>query len=429
MKIVHIGAGSYVFTPGVIKDAIIKHKLSGSELVFVDLNRDMAELMAQVARNAAGQNNVNIKISHSTDGNAVLPGADFVILSAAVEGARRWQKDFELLLKAGIPEQARECGGLGGMLYAFRSISMVMRIVRDMEKLCPDAMLLNVTNPLPRVITAVNKYTRITAAGFCNAAQGGANGFQFLADLLGKDVNEIEVASAGLNHFAWLGAIRERKTGKDLLPRVREKIKTGKEKFLKKWLDEYDAVGLSGSGHMKEFLPYYPEFAENYCSGKAHHVPFHGDQEQREKRLGLIREVASGKTSWNEADIHCSWEHPVDFAVAIAGKNDTDFPMLNIQNRGYMRQLPDSRIVEVPVVAGNGKFTGREVPAFPPKLVEVLNKVSDTHELVADAAVKGSRTMAKQAIEMDPAISDKTRALSVVDEMIDAHLDVLPEFN
>ena len=185
MKIVLIGAGSYVFAAGVVHDAIVDHRIDGLELSLVDVDLEAAQGMAAVAERMASDAGLEVEASATDDRAAALPGADYVVVCAEVQGARRWQMDYEVLSEAGMPEQARECGGLGGLLKALRTTTLVLDIARDMERLCPRAWLLDVTNPMPRVVTAVTRATKVRCAGFCNAAWGAYGDYHRLGRLLG----------------------------------------------------------------------------------------------------------------------------------------------------------------------------------------------------------------------------------------------------
>lgn len=419
MKIVLIGAGSHVFAPSVLNDAIVEHRLD-CELALVDLDRGMAGLMESVGRRMAAEAGAATRLSSTDDRREALPGADFVILSAAVQGATRWTMDRDILARAGTPDQARECGGVGGLSYALRSITLALDVCRDMEKLCPRAMLLDVTNPVPRVVTAVNNYTGIRAVGFCNVAWGGYPGYQRLAAMVGRGADEIEVATAGLNHFSWLVEITDRRTGEDLYGLVEEKV-SAEGGLICKWRREYGGIGVSGAGHMGEYLPFDPE--NRYRESP----PFHGDAGERRRRCETLRRIASGELDLNAHTHHC-WERPLDVAVALGEGVDMDFDMVNVPNEGSLPQLPDGRTVEVPASARNGELRGRTGLSLPEGVAGICRAVSDVHELVSEAAATGERRPLESAIEVDPAITDKAAAARALDEMLEAHSDILPQF-
>jgi len=226
MKIVVIGAGSFVFGTTVLKDVIERHRLAGCAIHLVDINADAARLMAAFGDHMARSLNVPCTVTPHTDYRRVLPGADFVILCAAPEAQRRWEMDCAVLQDVGMPNQQRECGGLGGLSNSLRAISLALDVSQDMEKLCPQAILLDVTNPMPRVVTAINRFTSIRAYGFCNVAFGGPTGYEEIARLLQHPLSQIRVVTAGLNHFAWLISVRDAETGRDLMPEVHTAVRS-----------------------------------------------------------------------------------------------------------------------------------------------------------------------------------------------------------
>ena len=424
MKLVHIGAGSFVFAPTVLRDAIARHRLDGWQLVLVDPDAELVGAMAGMGRAMAAEEGVDLDVQWTTDRADALPGADFVVLSAAIEGARRWQMDYEVLQRAGIPGQARECGGVGGLSYALRSVTLALGICRDMERLCPDALLLSVTNPLPRVLTAVRSHTDVRAVGFCNAAYQGPTGYSWLAGLLGREQAELRVVTAGLNHFAWLVDARDAVTGEDLYPAIEDAVRAGTGRAfepLQRWLGEYGAIGVSGAPHMMEFLP-----AEGAAART--HPPFHGTPDERRRQHETLQAVAGGVLSWRDAGLHFSWEHPVDVAAALARREEAAFDMVNVPNAGLLSELPEGRIVEVPARASQGELHGHEVGRLPGRVSEICRTVSDVHELAAEAAATGDRDAARRAIEIDPAVTEKRPALRALDEMLAAHADILPQF-
>ncbi len=424
MKIVVIGAGSFVFGPTVLLDVIERHRLAYAELVLVDLDGEAAEIMAGVGRRMAEDLDVACRIAATTDRRTAMPGADFVILSASPQGAKRWKVDYEILKRLGMPDQARECGGVGGLSNALRSISLVLDVCEDMEALCPEATLLDVTNPMPRVVTAVHRFTPIQAYGFCNAAWQGPTGYAWLASLVERPQDAITVMTAGLNHFAWLVAIRDRATDEDLYPVVETAVREGegaRYALLRAWLETYGGIAVSG-GHTAEYLPFDP---------RAHYPtrpPYHGDAEARQRHWDTLRAVADGQVPWRDVQLGGSWEHPVDVAVAVETGDPLVVDMINLPNAGYLSDLPDGRIVEVPAMVEDGTVQGLKVGALPGQVGALCARVSDVHELVAEGAAKGNRALLQRAIEIDPAITDKAAAMQALEEMLVAHHDLLPRF-
>jgi alpha-galactosidase len=428
MKLALIGAGSYVFAPTFLHDAIVRHRLEGAELALVDLNRAAAEAMAALGRRLAEEAGVRVRLTAHTDRREALRGAFAVALCASPDGIRRWHMDHAILVRHGLPTQARECGGLGGLLNAFRSITLALDVARDMERLCPGAWLLDVTNPMPRVVTAVIRFTGVRCLGFCNIAFGGNAGYEECGRLLGRELRELDVQTAGLNHFAWYTRIREARTQADLYPqavaRVAAAARAGDRRapVRQRWLEEYGLLMAGSVEHHGEFLPEQPgvEYPDR--------PPYHGNDEERRQRWDDLRQMAEGRKSWAPLVEHGSWEHPVDVAAAQWRGADLDVPAVNLPNRGFLPALPEGRVVEAPVRLRRGRLEGVPVPALPAPLTARLRELSDVHELCAEAAATGSRGTARRAVESDPAVVNKAAALAALDEMLQAHRDLLPQF-
>ena len=424
MKITLVGAGSFVFGGTVLIDALERLRMEG-ELALVDLNLEAAEAMAGVGRQMAREFGLDCAVWATADRREALPGSDFVILSAAPQGSRRWQMDYEVLAAAGMPEQARECGGLGGLSYTLRTASLALDVAADMSALCSGATLLDVTNPMPRVVTAVKRFTEVPVYGFCNMAFRGAEGYEWLAGLVERPMARLDVVTAGLNHFAWLVAMHDTKTGEDLMPQVEEAVRRGEGHemaVLRRWLERYGAISVTGVDHAAEYLPTEADIPYRAAP------PFHGDEAERREHLARLRAAGAGELDWRTALDHGSWEHPVEVAVALVRGADVAVPILNLANRGYLTDLPDGRIVEVPARIGAGQLIGVKVGALPGEAAAICRTVSDVHELIAQGAATGDRDALRHAIEIDPAVDDKAAALGVLDDLIAVHRDLLPRF-
>ncbi|MGO4548897.1 hypothetical protein AB4Z29_29310 [Paenibacillus sp. 2TAB23] len=435
MKLVLIGGGSFVFAPTVLEDVIINHRLMDDELVLVDPNAEVVEAMAGAGRSIAEKLGVTVRLSSTTDRREALVGADYVIVSASPQGSRRWEMDYNILSELGMADQARECGGVGGLMNGLRSITLLLDICRDMEELCPKARVLDVTNPMPRVVTAIDRYTSIRAAGFCNIAYQGADGYAFLPGLVGKKSEEVDILTAGLNHFAWVVSMIDRKTGADLLPELVSYVQDGvwpglpehkrrELKVMRRWLLQYGAVAAGAVDHHAEYLPVQSDI--HYTTTP----PYHGTEDERKQRLSELQAIACGKSSdWEVLFNHPSWEHPVDVALVMEAGGTRTFDIMNIRNNGAIAQLPTERIVEVPVRIDAGEWEPIAIPVLPDALVLIMRQISDVHEIVAEAAAKGDRSLVHRAVDLDPAISNKEAAHVAVDQMLEIHADLLPQFN
>ncbi len=424
IKIAIVGAGSYVFSTGLLDDLLVTHRLDGCRLVMMDLDADAAEILAALARRVGDATGVRVEAVATTDRTAALDGADFVTLSAAVQLLKRYRMDREVLHRHGITEIHSECGGVGGLSYTLRQVPLVLDVARDMERLCPDAWLLNVSNPLPRVLTAVTRHTSIKAAGFCNVAWGGPNGYANVARLTGRTPSELDVVSAGTNHFAWLLSARDRRTGEDLMPVVAAAMDAARGGFgplTDLYWRRYGRLALPGDTHTGEFLPFEPEVSTE-------RVAHHGTPDERQRRHELLADAAAGRRPWREAFAHHSWERPGDVIAAMAADRRERVDMINLPNRGAITGLPDDAIVEVPAIVDSDGITGEPVGRLGEPVGGLCAAVAAVHGLAAEAAVTGDRRILRAAIDIDPAVRDKQAAWAAITDLLAAHADVLGQF-
>jgi len=425
VKIAIVGAGSYVFGMGLLYDLIVEHRLPGMQLALMDLDGEMASLMAGVAGRMAADAGVAVELEATTDRTAALAGADYVTTSVAVQLRRRWEMDKAVMHRYGIREITSECGGVGGLSYALRSVALLLAIARDMERLCPQAWLFNVTNPLPRVVTALTRHTRIRTAGFCSNAWGAYGGYGNVAALVGRDMREIDVVSAGLNHFAWLLSARDRRTGEDLLPAVQAALEGGAwigRPLTRGWWRRYGVLPLDGDSHTGEFFPFDPADGREL-------VAHHGNDEERTARREALRAAAAGRQPWQPLLQGRAWERPADVIEALTSGRPRYLDMINVPNRGAIEGLPEEAIVQVPAWVEDGEIRPVGIGPLPPSIAELCTQVSHVHDLVAEAAATGDRALVAEAVRADPAISDKAAGLAAIEELIRVHGDLLTQFS
>lgn len=421
-KVALVGAGSYVFSSGLLYDLIYLHQMP-LELVLIDLDLERAELMAGVARRLALERDTPLEVTVTSHREA-LQGADFVTSSVAVQLQGRWDMDKAILGQHGIREILSENGGLGGLSYTLRAVQQGLAIARDMERWCPKAWLLNVSNPLPRVLSAVLHHTQIRALGFCNVAHGGEGGYHNLAQLLQRPLETLKGVSAGINHFAWLLELTDRDSGQDLLPQVYDALKRGawadRPLTLELWR-RFGRVPLSGDTHIGEFIPFDPALM-------VEHQAHHGTPLERAAHFQVLRELAAGSRPVSQLLKGRSWERPGDVIHALSTGQNLQLDMVNLANAGFISSLPEGVVVEVPAQITGGEVCGVQVPHFPEPLAELLGQVSRVITLSAEAAATGNVALLEQVIELDPAIANKPAARKALPALLERHCDVLPQF-
>ena len=231
-KIAAIGAGSFVFGPSVLAQTFLEYGLNDVHLALVDPDVETIELMAGVCRRMARERGLTATITTHADRAEALDGAGFVICSASPQMKARFQTDWRIIDEYAPGHLKTEFGGIAGIGYSLRQIALIRAVTDDMKRFCPQAWLLNVSNPLPRVAQAASE-NGIQTAGFCAVSLSSYGTLWRL--LTGEHLAypweaaraKWRVTSAGLNHFAWVVGLEDRASGEDLLPLVRERLATG----------------------------------------------------------------------------------------------------------------------------------------------------------------------------------------------------------
>ena len=427
LKIAFIGAGSYTFGPSMIKQAFVENRLDGIELALMDARRESAELMAALARKTAERVGVKATITATDRRDEALAGADFVICSVAVQGQRRFEMDCDVVRRVCPAHIITEFGGVAGISYSLRQIAMIEGLAADMKRLCPDAWLLNVANPLPRVCQAAHE-RGVHTVGFCSASSGVYN----LAWMLLKGERlrypwtaakeRWDVTMAGLNHFSWLLAMRERATGEDILPRLRARLDAGATTNNPRCEGIWRETGwlvLPYDGHCQDFLP--PVGTEHSRTEN-----FHGTAEERDARMAFLRRADEGQASVEDLPGE-SWERPMDLIAALALGRKAQFNSVNLVNDAQIPSLPRGVFVESP---GEADAKGLRTPTLPlpdSTLPYALSAAAVTDTIVR-AALTRSRALVRRAVELDPTVIDKRTGIAAMDALLSAHADVLPAY-
>jgi alpha-galactosidase len=435
-KIAIIGAGSVSFGPAVLGDLFsLADRLRGAEIWLVDINAESLEWMARYAArlNASFGDDPPFVLRHTTDRREALPGAQFVVISVAVDRCATWKLDWQIPLKHGARHVLGENGGPGGLSHALRNIPIVLDIARDVERLAPGALILNFTNPMSRVCLAMHLHTRARFVGLCHQIGEGyrlVNQVLQLAPVDGLAGHEraaaierrMHLTAAGLNHFTFILDMRERETGRDLYPEFRAKVKAMPPEFQlmsRRMLDTYGLFCATGDGHAGEYVGYAAETIP--LTG----FDFDGYEKQGCEQWARVRAVADGQAP---VDIHPSGER--EAAIMDAILHDLNRPELavNLPNRGCIANLPGDAVVEAPAVVNAAGAHGVQVGELPPGLAAVLRREIDIQTLVVEAGVKGDRLAALQALLLDPTVHSYMQARHMLDELLSAQAKYLPQF-
>ncbi|HBE79742.1 MAG TPA: hypothetical protein DDW65_18485 [Firmicutes bacterium] len=454
-KIVVIGAGSASFGLTNLGAILRTSALKGSELALVDINEEGLNLITKLAERLNREWGSEFTITSSTSRKELLTDADFVIISVAIDREKCWDADYKIAQKYGIMHYA-ENGGPGGALHAARNIALVMPILRDIEAICPDALVLNFTNPVPRICIAAARFTKLKMIGICHQIEFG---YTIVAKVLAKELDlhvpddykfrwneenmgqhhkiieaaleKIDILAAGINHFTWMLAIRDRKIGTDLYPLFKERYLKGFADFeplTREVFDIFKTCPVPGDCHMVEYLPYTHNMNRNtWDQYDIQMYPLRQAEKDRFQMWDKIEAMAQGENSI--ADLKNVHTERAELIISGVINNAYTYePAVNLPNRGYIENLPHNAIIEVPAIVNSNGVQGIGVGRLPEPVAELCRRQITLAELVVEAAVKGDRDTMLQALALDPMVDDPRIAKQLLADYLKAHQKYLPQF-
>jgi len=408
-NMVFIGAGSMSFGIPTLGDLFTTPELAGSILSLVDTDHENLERMYNLALKMNEASGMNLTINKTANRRDVLPGADYVINSIAIERCALWKHDFQVPLKHGTKHCLGENGGPGALFFTMRTIPLIIEICRDMEELCPNAWFLNFSNPESRIVLAVNKYTKIKCLGLCHGIYMGR--WQ-VSEILKINPEAIEVTAAGLNHFQWLLDIRLKSDTSDLYPLLREKINNmdiNGMNLPQKLCYAFGYWPTCSDDHTGEYLPY------GYEAGM-HGYDFDEDDRNRIRMKNEIHDILHGKGEAKSL-LKKSGEHAITVIAAMHTGVRTHIPAGIVYNDGAIPNLPGDLAVEIPICVDGSGITKHHVGSLPPGLAELLSLQIGPQRISVDAAIRGDKQLALQALLADPVINSTDAAVKILDEL------------
>jgi alpha-galactosidase len=454
-KIVAIGAGSASFGLTNLGAIIRTPELAGSELALCDIDAEGLASITKLANRINAEWGAGFTITSSVDRNELLEGADFVILSVATDREKCWRMDFEIAKRFGIMHYA-ENGGPGSLMHTSRNVANVLPILRDIERLCPDALVLDFTNPVPRMCILAARYTKLRMVGICHQL---GFGYFIVGEVLGKELgievpkdfkfrwtdegrsvhsriadeaeDKVEILAAGLNHFTWMLDIKDKRSQKDYYPLFRKAYLSGFKDFEPLTRELFSLLGtcpVPGDCHLVEYLPYTHNMQRN--TWDAYDVQMYDLDAAERRRDELWEDIeAMGQGRKPTAGLKAVHTERAELIIAsIVGNKHSYEAAVNVPNRGYISNLPDGAIVEVPAVVSASGIKGLGVGALPEPIAELCRRQITVAELAVEAAVTGSRETALKALLLDPMIDDPRVARQLFDAYLGAEKEYLPQY-
>lgn len=413
-KIVFIGASSMSFGLSMLRDVFSSDELRGSTLTLVGRNPQTLAKMTDVARLLNAKAGAGLIIEQTTDRRAAFDGAGFVVNAAAIDRNRLWKLDFDVPRKYGIRHTLGENGGPGGLFFTLRTLPMIFDFVRDMEELCPNAMFLNFSNPESRIVMAIGRYSKIRCIGLCHGIYGSRN---HVADIMGMPHEHVDVWGAGLNHFQCLLHIRDSRTGEDLYPRLRAaeaSYDPASSPLTRRLFRAFGYWLTCGDGHLGEYMAYGWEAGEEGYD-------FAGDERWRVEFAKILDDALSGS-----APVPDYWFEPSGErgAAVIAGVVHNQKRFLEsgiVYNQGTIPNLPAELAVEVPVLVDAAGVHPISLGPLPDPIAKLMAVQANVQQLAVEAAMRGSKELALQALLIDPVVNSTTAAVRLLDELWDVN--------
>lgn len=433
-KIVLIGAGSHSFGLMTLRDLMLTPELHGSEIVLVDIAPDKLEQMTDLAQRLNEVWDAGFRISATTDRREALPGATSVVTAVERKHYELWQLDIDIPRRAGTQHLYGENGGPGGLFHTLRQVPLLLDIAADIEQLCPDAWLLNMSNPESRLCLALSRYTQVKNVGICLGAYITQSNLAHR--VLGLDQKDIDIKVAGINHCHWVLDIRRTGTGEDLYPEVRRRmahLDPHWEPLSQECLRRFGFFPGPADTHVGEYLGWGWQFMpERYTDWI-----FNGAASEQE-RGNRVRALAAGKGPLNEAETAMlnslliegglRWQ-TVDILLSLLDNGNRYILSLNVPNDGYISNLKQNAIVEIPAIVGADEIYGLGIGELPAAIAGILDLQLSIMDLVVEAAVTGDRQAALEALIIDPTVPDPMTAEKILDEGLRLQADYLPQFS
>jgi alpha-galactosidase len=428
-KITIVGAGSTVFAKNIIGDILSFPELGDCLISLYDIDKERLATSKIVARKLASSANAPATVEATLDRREALRGAHYVISMLQVGGYKpATMIDFDIPKKYGLRQTIADTLGIGGIMRGLRTIPVLVEIVREMEELCPDALLLNYVNPMAINCWAIDRVSEISAIGLCHSVQGTA---RELALDIGVPVEDINFTCAGINHMAFYQTFE--RNGEDLYPAIMQVLDEGRQPEVNRV--RYEVLKRTGyfvtesSEHFAEYVPWFikrdrPDLIEEF------NIPL---DEYIARCEAQIAKWTAMRHQY-EADAPIEHKRTHEYASRIILGKETGQPRVvygNLPNRGLIDNLPEGCCVEVACLVDRNGIQPTAFGALPPHLAALMQTNINVQALTVEAAITGKREHIYHAAMLDPHTAAELsldQIWRLVDDLIEAHGDYLPTY-
>jgi alpha-galactosidase len=444
IKITMLGAGSG-FTPRLITDVISIPGNLGGTIALVDIDRQRLSTMHRLIKRLFGERGATKwEVIASPDRTKVLAGSDYIVNCIEVSGLECVRFDNDIPAKYGIDQCIGDTMGPGGLFKALRTIPVWLDVLKDAERLCPEAIVLNYTNPMSMMCLAAGRVSSMQVVGLCHSVQGTSH---LLAKRAGIPISEMEWECAGINHLAWFTKLRHK--GKDLYPLLKKKALedlAGKpsdpedkgDLVRKDMMLHFGAFITESSGHLSEYLPYYrkrKDLLQRYCrpayDGESSFYANNWPQWRANHDKDRMDMLSGAKPmDWQRSWEYASW-------IIEAREKDSPFRIHgNVMNStgnlgSLITNLPANGCVEVATMIDRNGLNPTRYGALPPQMAAICASNMAMFELGATAAVERSKEAAIYSLQLDPltaTVCSPAEIKAMTLELFEAEKKYLPKY-
>jgi alpha-galactosidase len=432
LKVTMLGAGS-AFTPHLMKDIMLIDGVKGGVINLVDIDPRRLDISARWVRALAKRIGGKWQINASTDRRTVMRGSDYIINCIEVSGIKTVAIDYNVPKKYGVDQCIGDTIGPGGIFKALRTVPAWVAILKDVERLCPNAVILNYTNPMSMMTLAAVRTTDAEVVGLCHSVQGTA---ARLARYMGIPVDQLEYRCAGVNHMAWFTLLKRK--GRDMYPRLFEVARTDKAIYEQDpvrfdMMFHLGAFVTESSGHFSEYVPYYrkrKDLVRKYMRDR-----YRGESGFYSKNWPKWRRVEDAQRLKDlKAVDKIEVKRSHEYAAVIIEAREFNRPALiygSVLNEGLIANLPADGVVEVGVhIDGNG-MSPCKFGKLPPQLAALCASNMAVFECTVNGILNGDKDSIYYAMTLDPltaAVCSPAEIARMTDEMARKERDYIPKF-
>jgi alpha-galactosidase len=437
INVAMIGAGSF-FTTSILKDVTLIPGNQGGELRLIDIDGERLALTEKLMRKIVAELGAEHKwtVSASTNRRDLLPGADYIVNAIEVSGVSCVRFDNDIPLEFGVSQNIGDTIGPGGMMKGLRTLPVWIDILRDVRELCPDAVVLNYTNPMNMMcLAAIRAVPEVQIVGLCHSVQGTS---RMLAEYAEVPYEQVQWKCAGINHLAWFTEFNG-PDGVSLYPGLMAQAADRESKFAKNepvrtdMMLHFGAFITESSGHLSEYLPYYRKrkdlLAKYTDTGYRGQESFYADNWPN-WRKGQDESRAKQISGEEPLKLERSYEYGAWIVESIE-KNQPIMIHGNVANEGCISNLPADGCVEVACLINHNGIQPIRYGALPKQMAAICDSNMRMFDLAADAAIHRSKSLAKYALAMDPltaAVCSPAEIFEMVDRLFEAEAEFLPGY-